>query len=184
MKKNFTLVETIVVLGVISLFLPLFFNIIFIITREQMKINSLIIVKREGDYLINSISNLVRNYAFYIHSSDPPSEQNLVCDQNNNYSSNTQLTFRTKDNHWFRIFLNNDKIASYSSSQNTTFNLNSDKTRIYNFSINCDNSSFFSFPIVNIGFDICYKGTDSQCSLTNEEFVNLRYQTRIKLRNR
>lgn len=184
MKKYFTLIETIVVLGILGFFIPLIFNIIFTISREQIKVNRLSLIKKEGDYVVNNISNLIKNYALYIYSSDPPDDSNIVCNQEGVFSSLDKIVFKDKNNDWFKIFLNDNKISSYSSSINKTFDLNSNKVKIYNFSIGCENNFNYSSSIVDLGFDICYKGNNSDCVNNNlEQFSNLRYQTKIKLRN-
>ncbi|MCS6956230.1 MAG: hypothetical protein NZM02_00050 [Patescibacteria group bacterium] len=183
MKKTFTLIETIIVIGVLGLFIPTIFIIIFTLSREQLKINRLSLIKREGDYLINNLSLLIKNNAYSIHSSDPPDDLNIVCNKEEVFSSLEKLIFKDKDNNWFKISLNNDKISSYSSINNQSLFLNSNKIKIYNFSISCQNSSFYSSPIINLNFDICYKGSKNNCISTQEEIANLHYQTKIKLRN-
>ncbi|GAB4219137.1 MAG: hypothetical protein Fur009_3760 [Candidatus Microgenomates bacterium] len=182
MKQNFTLVETIVVLGVLGLIIPTIFIIVFTISREQIKTNSLSIVKRQGDYIIENISNLIKNNAVSIHNQFPPDETNIVCFNSGNYSSNTDLVFEDKEGNWFRINYDGNKISSQSST--LTVDLNSEVTKINNFSISCETGTFYSPPSVALSFDICYKGSSSDCVLNNiEESVNLHYQTKIKLRN-
>ncbi|EKE14302.1 MAG: hypothetical protein ACD_12C00581G0001, partial [uncultured bacterium] len=61
MEKSFTLIETIVVVAVIGLTLPVLFAIIFILMREQVKINRLSQIKKEGDYIITLMENTIKN---------------------------------------------------------------------------------------------------------------------------
>lgn len=180
MKKFFTLIEVIVVLGVLGFIIPTIFIIVFTISREQLKINSITEIKRQGDFIVNNISNLIKNNAISIHNSIPPNQSNIVC-YNANYSSDLELYFKDQNDNWFRIFYNNNKISS--SSAITTIDLNSNSTKIYNFSIGCQSGSFYSAPIVNLSFDICYKGNQTDCININESTASLHYQTKIKLRN-
>jgi prepilin-type N-terminal cleavage/methylation domain len=77
-KRAFTLIETLVVIAIIGLITPIVFTIIFIITREQMKTSRLILVKRQGDNILNNISFTIKNYAYSIYSASPPDETNEV----------------------------------------------------------------------------------------------------------
>ena len=67
MKKAFTLIETIVVIAVIGITLPVIFTIILALMREQVKIYRMSQVKREGDYAINLMENTIRNKAVTIY---------------------------------------------------------------------------------------------------------------------
>jgi len=78
MKKSFTLIETIVVIAVIGLTLPVLFATILTLMRQQIKIYRLSQVKREGDYIINLMENTIRNRAVTVHS-EQPTDNNLVC---------------------------------------------------------------------------------------------------------
>lgn len=184
MKKTFTLIETIVTLAILGLITPIIFTIIFVISREEIKTKKLSQIKREGDYIINNISYLIKNSAVSIHSSSPPDETNIICNNESFILSFLGLNFKDKQNNWFRLFLNNNKISSYSSIINSSLDLNSNNVKIYNFSIACENNSTYSSAIVSINFDICYKGSKSDCSLNSQEDPPpLHYQTKIKLRN-
>lgn len=183
MKKLFTLIETIIVLGILGIATPIILTIVFIILKEEIKIKSLNQIKREGDYVLNTISYLIKNSAVSIHSSSPPDDTNIICNLQNNYSA-SELVFKDKLSNWFKISLSNDKISSYSSINNLTTDLTSNNVKIYNFSINCQNNSPYSAPLVSIEFDICYKGKKIDCSYNlQEDPPSLHYQTKIKLRN-
>ena len=64
-NKGFTLIETIVVIAVIGLTLPVLFATILTLMRQQIKIYRLSQVKREGDYIINLMENTIRNRAVW-----------------------------------------------------------------------------------------------------------------------
>ncbi len=181
MKKFFTLIEVIVVLGVLGFIIPTIFIIVFTISREQLKVKAITEVKRQGDFIINNISNLIKNNAISIHSSVPPNLSNIVC-FDSDFNNNSELVFEDLNTQWFKIYLNNDKISS--SSALSIINLNSNSTKIYNFSIGCQSGNFYSAPIVNLSFDICYKGNKTDCITDSiESTATLHYQTKIKLRN-
>jgi len=181
-KKCFTLIEMIVVIATIGLVLPALFSIIFSILQQQVKIQRLSIVKREGDYVLNVIENTIRNYGESIHSATPPTESNKICQSS---SLENASYFKDKFGNWFRFYLNTtNSISSESSVLNNglpgSVSLNSSQTKITNFSIQCYRTSLYSPPVVNISFTIEYNTT----SLRVEEKVTpLTYQTKVKLRS-
>ena len=181
-KKCFTLIEMIVVIATIGLVLPALFAIIFSILQQQVKIQRLSIVKREGDYVLNVMENTIRNYGESIHSATPPTESNKICQSS---SLGNASYFKDKFGNWFRFYLNTtNSISSESSVLNNglpgSVSLNSSQTKITNFSIQCYRTSLYSPPVVNISFTIEYNTT----SLRVEEKVTpLTYQTKVKLRS-
>lgn len=185
--KAFTLIETIVVIVIIGLVMPLIFAIIFGLVREQTKIFRISQVKREGDYILNATSSLIKNNAQSIHSAGPPSDANERCKNIETYtSSNYRLIFKDKQDYWFRILWDepNEKISSYSSSTATSTDFNSTSVLIENFEIRCDKTSLYAPATVSISFNVCYKTSAGDCtSGTPEEIATLHYQTKIKLRN-
>ena len=181
MKKSFTLIETIVVVAVIGLTLPVLIGTIFILVRQQTKIIRLSQVKREGDYIINLMENTIRNRAISIHSGIP-TEGNIVCKDAGSSSSGPPLYFLDKNGQWFGYLADSNSIAS--NSANPTINLTSSKILISNFSIDCSRKIIYSPASISLGFDICYDIGAGVCTSTRpEEIASLHYQTRIKLRN-
>lgn len=186
MKRGFTLIETIVVVAVIGLTLPVIFAIFFVLFQQQTKIYRLNTIKKEGDFLINLISNNIKNDASIILSSNsplPPDSTNKKCDgDSTNYSSNSSLYFLDKNGEWFGYLVSGNTIASSSASL-ASINLTSSKTKVSSFSISCSRTYMYSQPSVSLSFDIEFCN-DVACSQTRpEELASLHYQTKIKLRN-
>lgn len=185
-NKGFTLIETIVVIAVIGLTLPVLYAINFAIMRQQVKIYRLSQIKREGDYLINIIENTVKDRAVTIHSISPALETNIVCNKDpSEYSSLTELYFLDKGGQWFGYKYEGSKISSKSADlTNPSINLISSKTLVSNFSISCAKDTIYSPASVSFAFDVCYDAGAGLCTSTRPEEVNsIHYQTRIKLRN-
>lgn len=196
-KKSFTFIEMIVVISIVSLVIPSIFAIIFAILREQVKIVRMSIVKREGDYALNLITNTIRNNALSVHTDHPVTDSNEICKTANNQATPSAypLFFKNKTGDWFGYGIISNKISSYSSyviptitvsptSAFTSLELTSLNTSIQNFLIGCSNSYAYGLPVVSISFDICYKTSSGDCvSSRPEEIVNLHYQTKIRLRN-
>jgi len=182
-KKSFTLIETIVVIAVIGLILPVVFSIFFVLLQQQIKIYRLNTVKKEGDYLISIIENTLRNDTKSIHSAEPPNDSNIKCStESSAYGSTSSLYFLNNNDQWFGYLLSNDAIAFVSASI-TPVNLTSSKIKISNFSISCSRNYPYSPSSVSLSFTIEYCN-DVACAQTRpEETALLFYRTKIKLRN-
>lgn len=182
-KNGFTLIETIVVVAVIGLTLPVIFSIFFVLFQQQTKIYRLNTVKKEGDYIISLMENTIKNEAVTIHSANPPNDTNKKCaGDSTSYSSTSNLYFLNPNGLWFGYLVNGNTIASSSASL-ASINLTSSKTKVSSFSISCSRTYTYSQPSVSLSFNIEFCN-DVACSQTRpEEIATLHYQTRIKLRN-
>src|SRR3990167_1683082 len=176
--NGFTLMETIVVIGLISLILPIIFSIIFSITRHQARVYVLSTVKREGDNALSIIENKLRNNAVSIFSDQ--ALLNQVCTSlDYDGGDGTSFYISDKTGQWFKFSLSNYEIASSSSIPNSSQNLtSSSNTRITSFNINCQQTSTFTQPVVGIAFTIEQKQSQSQ---RVEDIASLNYSTKIKL---
>lgn len=183
-KTGFTLIETLVVIAVIGITLPILISIILILMRQQLKIYRLSQVKKEGDYIISIMQTTIKDQAITIHSVKPASESNIVCNDpaTGPYSSTLNLYFLDKNSSWFGYEFISDSIAS--SSGLISSNLTSSKIFIQNFSISCLRNTIFSPPSIMFSFDVCYDTGGGVCNSTRpEEIATLHYQSRVKLRS-
>ena len=181
-KKSFTLIEMIVVIATIGLVLPALFAIIFSILQQQVKIQRLSIVKREGDYVLNIMENIIRNYGESIHSAIPPTENNKICQSS---SLENAPYLKDKFGNWFRFYLDtSNSISSESSVLNNgspgSVSLNSSQTKISYFNIQCYRTALYSPPVIDVSFIIEYNTTSSRAE---EKVTPLTYQTKIKLKS-
>lgn len=184
MKKAFTLIETVVVVAVIGLTLPVIFAIIFTLMGQQIKIYRLSQNKREGDYLINIIENNIKNNAITIHTGIPANDTNILCKNIGTSPSTASLYFLNKDKRWFGYLATSNSVASTSANLASPINLTSSKTVVSNFSIFCSRNSIYSPASILLSFDICYNTGTGVCTSTRpEEITSIHYQTRIKLRS-
>lgn len=180
--KAFTLIETIIVIAVIGLTLPVIFAIIFTLMRQQVKIYRLSQVKREGDYIINLMENNIRDNAVSIHSASPATDANIVCSLAGDSQAGPPLYFLDKAGGWFGYDFN--AVTGVLSSVNPDAALTSSKIVVTNFSISCNKNELYSPPYVNFDFDICYDIGSVTCTSNRPEETSLiHYQGRIKLRN-
>lgn len=187
MKKGFTIIETIVVIAVIGITLPVLFAIILTLMRQQLKINRLSEIKREGDYVSSVIENTIKDRAVSIHSLLPANDTTIVCESANSSSNSSaaSLYFLDKNKNWFGYQFAGTTIASKSADLvNPSIDLNSSKIFISTFSISCSRNTVYSPPSVQFSFDVCYDTGLPDCTTTRpEEITSLHYQSKIKLRN-
>jgi len=186
--NGFTLIETIVVIAVIGLTLPVLFSVIFTLMRQQVKIYRLSQIKREGDYVINLMENTIRNRAVTIYKSAVLDDVNIVCKTAG--SSWPNPYFFDEDKRWFVYSASGNSVVSTSANLspppiNLIINLTSSKIIVSGFSISCSRNSVYSPASISLSFDVCYDTGLPNCATTRpEEFTpTLHYQTRIKLRN-
>lgn len=181
--KGFTLIETIVVVAVIGLTLPVLFAIIFILMREQVKIYRLNQIKKEGDYIISLMENTIKNDAVTIHSGNPPTDANIICSIADSSYSGPPLYFLDKTKKWFGYENGVNTIATASALATPSISLTSSKIKISSFSLSCSKKNLYSPAAILLSFKIEYCN-DVACSQTRpEETASLFYQARIKLRN-
>ncbi len=176
---SFTLIETVVVVGVIALVLPSLFAIVFAILQQQTKIIRLQEVKKQGDFVLGTIKTEIKNSAVSIHSDEPSTDLNKICQT---MAVEEAAYFKDRNSNWFRFYtpLGTTKIASESAAGSS--DLTNDKVLINDFSINCYKTSDYSSAIVDIKYEICYNNGTVCSSSRPEENVTLTYQTKIKLR--
>lgn len=178
MKKAFTLIETIIVVAILGLVLPALFAIIFVILQEQSKIYRLSEVKRQGDYVLNVMENVIKNYAVQIYSDQALTDANEKCaSAASSYNSSTSFYFKDEFRNWLRFYPNGGRIASESAVL-TSVDLTSAVVTVSSFSLTCNRSSLFSDPVISVSFTVSYNSSSTR----PEDTASLKYQTNIKLR--
>ncbi len=182
MKKllGFTLVEMLVVIGIVAITLPATFAIIFAIIRQQARVYALKQVKREGDFVLNKLDDNIRNNAIGIFTDASLSSNYEVCNLANTSASNTSGNFYFKDKigNWFQYSSSPDNSIAFQSAVSSTSNLTTSAVKISNFLISCNRWAAFSPPIVSISFDINFNGAQFQ-----EQQVKIHYQTQVGMKN-
>ncbi|OGK14619.1 hypothetical protein A3C98_00120 [Candidatus Roizmanbacteria bacterium RIFCSPHIGHO2_02_FULL_37_15] len=187
LKKGFTFVETLVVISVLGIVLPIVFTVLYVILQHQIRIFRVTEVKRIGDNIIQVLETNIQNYAYTIY--DGLTE---ICDANPAIPFphiGDPTSFRDKYKSPFSIEHNPpDLIISYPAivPPAPTFafsqgQLNSSKIEVTSFSISCNRASIYSPPVVSISFRICYKIGSNCLTPRPEERVFLDYQSSIIL---
>lgn len=170
-KRNaFTFIEMLIVVGVVAIILPVIFAIFFILLRQQARIYSLQEAKKQGDFIIVTMQELIKNQATSIHTANTVLPANEVC-INEDTESNIPLYFKDRFGNWFNFYLTGTIISSGSALTNS-IPLTNSQVEVSNWQIDCKKQNMFSPAIVNINFNIRKSG-----------YPQLYYQTKIKLKN-
>jgi len=178
--KAFTLIETIIVVGITGLILPVVFSIVFVILQQQTKIIRLQEVKKQGDFVLSNIKTAIRNNAVEIYTDRALTDQK--CHDLNLYdgSGGNNFYFKDKVGRWFNFYLDNDKISSGSSLfAGNPQDLTNDKVIVSNFSIKCAKQSIYSPALVTLSIALSFNTTSTR----PEDTAQLTYNTNIKLKS-
>jgi len=188
-KKAFTLIEAIVAVGVVGMVLPVFFSIVFLIMRQQLRIAAVKEIKRQGDFVLNNMETTIRNCAQTIHNykaapivSAVLTDNNRVCDVIHGSAFDQTVTFKDRFGNGFRYIISGNRVASDSANA-ATVNLTNSKVKVEpNGSlpfIQCAITNPYSPPIVTVNYKISYKTSGSAL----ESNVSLVFQSKIKLKS-
>ena len=175
-KPGFTLIEMMIVIAIIGMILPVLFNIVFTVLRQQVRIQALQEIKRQGDSIMNSFETTLRNRANGIYTDQVFSMQ-MCSTGNSSYSGGggTNFYIKDKDSLWLRFYKNTadpNDIYIASDSAKGLIRLNNPNVQVTLFSISCKRTATYSPAIISIKF-----------TLTHKEGSRMTFQTRIKLRN-
>ena len=175
-KKAFTIIELVIVLGVILITLPAIFGLFFINLRSQKKINTIHEVKKNGDFALDVIQNIIKSRANRIYSDQSATVP--VC-QSKTSGTASLSSFKDVDGSTFYFSLSAGQIASFSGviSPNPYLLTNS-KVAVSNFTLTCDRTNTFSPPLVSISFKV-----DQATGSLYEDVDTMTFQTKVKLRN-
>lgn len=182
MRKNgFTLIELMVVMGIIAFTLPVMFALFFQTLQSQAKVLILQEVKRNGDTTLDIIEDLVKSRAYAIYSDEGLTTE--VCSTKTSSTTNTESSsvyFQDSGGNEFHFALDGTKIASYSAVLDPNpYDLTNDKVVVTGFQISCNRTSTLSPPIVSISFSVSNIAENTR----QEQLATLDYRTKIKLRS-
>ncbi len=161
-QKAFTLIEMIVVIGVIAFALPTVFAIFFIILQQQSRAMKLLEIKKQGTFVSDVITSTIRQNAANIYTSDEATHLCYSGDQTSHkylYGDlKFPLYFLDSDGHWFHFDYDSGAYTIASeSSVTTSTDLTSSNAIISSGSIiqQCSASGYGS-PVVTINYTVCY----------------------------
>lgn len=178
---GFTLIEMIVVIGVISLLLPVVFGLFYLDITSQKKTALLQETKRSGDNALSVFESHIHNDAVKIVSAD---YSTTLCDAvGATEDLGSSVTFKDREGSYFTFTLDatdpdSIKIASESSVAPTAY-LTSSAVSVTAMTFSCTRTASFASPYISVQFTISQAGSVTR----PEDSDQLPYSTIIKLRN-
>ena len=104
-SKGFTLIEAVISIGVISVIIPVIFNLLFISLRAELKMKALKTVKNNGDFALEYIVSNIRENAFKpVNCAAPTTE--IVAD----VPDTTSACFSTNNGQCFQVLVESNKL--------------------------------------------------------------------------
>jgi type II secretory pathway pseudopilin PulG len=178
-RESFTLIEMIIVVGVLGFALPVLFAIMFIVIQQQTRIYALQEVKRQGDIAIFSIKSSIRQYGKLVANLSPYPNVTEICPPYPTPTLTPAPYIMVYDSSMadFSYKLINNKIASESSRNAISNNFLTDESVVVsNLQFSCYRTNQFSPPIVWTSFTVTKSGTDPN-------LPSMQYNSRFKLRS-
>lgn len=165
-RHSFTLIEMVIVVGVLGFALPVLFAIIFMIIQQQGRIYALQEVKKQGDIAFYSMKATMRQYGKIVAANPTLYPFPTIMDACPIYTAPrptpaSVIYLYDRNMTLFSYELKSGKIAS-NSAQNNILNgyLTDDKVTISNVKFSCYRTNQFSPPIVSASFTVTKSGTD------------------------
>jgi type II secretory pathway pseudopilin PulG len=166
---GFTLVETIVVTGIVGITLPLLFTTFFVVMQQQAQVYRLSEVKRQGDEALASVMNALQ------------SDAGMLYDHNNNEVCNTTSTTPVNV---ARFFSPSGTGGSFQLVEGKLLKdgaeITDNKTRVEYLCVQCVRTNMNTTPFVDVSFRISSALTGSS---RPEDKIAMDYFTKVKLRN-
>lgn len=180
-QSGFTLVEVLMVLGVIAVVVPSIMSISYVILSEQLRIYRLTETKRQGDYIANVMKEKIARDADVLFDNNTTS--NVCVGAGDSFSSPGGATFDFIDENGntfsFREVANNMVITDLTVIPTITSNLNDARVAITGLTIECSRKTRLTLPLVGFAFDVTF--IDATPTV-REGTITLHYQTKVKLR--
>lgn len=174
-KSAFTLIEIIIVITVVALFMVFIINTV-IVTLKLYAINiALIKLKNNTNSIINSFRYTLKQNATEVYQDVNLS---IKCSPDNPIIDVDNLFFLDKKGNKFSYFFENGFFASFSSSVNKIYYLNSQDTKIKDLKLSCKQKNIYTSPIISISFKI-----ENQPSILFNDSQEFSLFTKVKLTN-
>lgn len=168
---GFTLLELVIVMTILGILLPATFAMFMANLRAQTKVLVLEDVKRNGDAALDVIESKINVQAQGLEQLDGTG----ICVATDSQFEG-DIYFVQEDGSRFMFRENNGRIELVDAATDI---LTADSVVVSGFAISCNRESQFTPPLISIAFTV----EQARNSIRAEETAELRYQTKIRLRN-
>lgn len=176
-----------VTIAAVAIVLPTILSVFYVILQQQAKISRLAEVKRQGDYAMSAMENIIRDNAVKILDDSALPEQVVCASPISTDDGDGTLAFADKYGNQFGFYgtptlidPHTEPLAGFPTPPFSLDILTTDKVVFSSpLFVTCKKEDVYTAPIVKIAFTIDYN-TDSS---RPEDQVSLPYETSIALRN-
>ncbi len=183
-KKGFSLLEMIVVIGVLSIALPTLYAIFFIILQQQVRSVKLLEVKKQGTYVSDIMTTLIRTNTKNIYKSDKVTK--ICAIGTTDSQSLSSMYFNDFSGNWFWFDEPSNNIASESAigaSPTVVTSLTSPNVMFPATSpiaFKCS-SNGYGTPIITVNYTLCYKDFQTGDCGTGDNLISLPFEITVSL---
>lgn len=152
-QRGMTLVEVVVVIGIVSIALPALFSTLIVSTRQQVSISRINEVKSQGDTVLSAMTRRIKNNAIKlcVTSATDTSCATEVCGSTTTSPTNMN-SFIDRASILTRYYLRGTSI--YESNGATETRLTNDRVKVNSLAIQCYKTSETSRPIIAIQYTV------------------------------
>lgn len=177
-----TLVEVVVVIGIISIALPALFSTLIVSTRQQVSISRINEVKNQGDTVLGAMTSRIKNDAETLcMSTDGTTCGTTLCETAD--GPHDMNSFIDKSGGFVRYYADTttQSLYEYSATASVvpviaTRRLTNDRVKVSSFLLQCQKTSETTRPIVSIQYSVL---AEAAGNTKPEERATLDYSTKI-----
>lgn len=177
-----TLVEVVVVIGIISIALPALFSTLIVSTRQQVSISRINEVKNQGDTVLGAMTSRIKNDAETLcMSTDGSTCGTKLCETAD--GPHDMNSFIDKTGGFVRYYADTttQSLYEYSATASVvpviaTKRLTNDRVKVSSFLLQCQKTSATTRPIVSIQYSVLAEAVGNT---KPEERATLDYSTKI-----
>lgn len=176
-RKGFTLLEVIVVIGILAFTLPIVTIVLFIIVRQQLTVSRMTEVKRQGDQAIAVIQNVLTREVVSMYDSSVPTPS-PVCAATT--ASPVDITsFKDGAGNLIRFTVDTGTLHVVRNGASEDITNPAKATVEGTISMQCVKSAAYTHPLVKISFSIVPAGNIAR---SETDATRMRFSTMTMIR--
>lgn len=164
-NKGFTLIEILVVVGVLAIIVTMGSSMFFSILKGSTKTKTANLVKQNGDYALEVIARMIRNAKEIDENTETPPRR---CEL-----GMSKLKIKNPDGWSTEFECSGSTISSNSAA------IISSQVKVDSCSFDCQSGGLLQPDVVKISFTL----SQAQISVRPEEWVSINFNTTVSLRN-
>ncbi len=176
-KKGFTILEMIIVVGLLVILLPTIFAILSTILRQQLRLYRMVEVKRQGDAALSFIKGKILREGVAIENLAGTAQCTSDAAPNNQYTTTigNQFKFQRTDGSEYYFWLSGNSLQYVQTGPSVTTNLTASTVTVSDLVLSCFRRTIkTNTPImIQISYTVTSVGTTSNISLP--------YKTKVRL---